>query len=399
MTQFYRVGTASISNNATAVIGTLTGWTNQVKPGDAITFDGGDSWHEIAAVGQDNVSLTLSQPYPKPSVTGGAYAIIRLSRQWGLASDLSASVADLLDEIEDRPDISVGSSAPTGGADGDVHFQKTGNDLLYRRKASGVWPAGFSLRGATPSAPNPNLLANGRFLINQRAFAGGALSTGSFGHDRWFSDSFLNYSVSNGQIIFQAGRMGQMIEPVLFGFRNLAGRQLTVSLWDPSVGFTVGINDQMSGITAGTGQRSVTLTVPQADTGRLKFTCVKQVSGPGSVTGMKVEVGDEATPWCPRDDWPLALYYYVTGMKVGGSGSASAAGQTQRAQTGVTFPIPMRAVPVVTGTFVAGSNSNPSGSLFIARLNRIGSVMGWPSSGSGSQYWDAAITLDAEITS
>ena len=38
-------------------------------------------------------------------------------------------------------------------------------------------------------AAHPNLLLNGDFQINQRGFAGGALSAGTYGFDRWKADA------------------------------------------------------------------------------------------------------------------------------------------------------------------------------------------------------------------
>jgi hypothetical protein len=95
---WYRQGTVSVANGSTAVVGTLTGWTNQARPEDAITFDGGSTWHEIASV-NNNTSITLAAPYAGTTVTGGAYAIQRLGRGHGLVTGLSVQVAALLAQI------------------------------------------------------------------------------------------------------------------------------------------------------------------------------------------------------------------------------------------------------------------------------------------------------------
>jgi hypothetical protein len=95
---WYRQGTVSVANGSTAVVGTLTGWTNQARPEDAITFDGGSTWHEIASV-NSNTSITLAVPYPGTTVSGGAYAIQRLGRGHGLVTGLSAQIATLLAQI------------------------------------------------------------------------------------------------------------------------------------------------------------------------------------------------------------------------------------------------------------------------------------------------------------
>lgn len=156
MTEFYRVGTASVTNGGTAVTGALTGWNNQVYPGDAITFDAGASWHEVASV-TDNTNLTLAVAYPGTTVSGGAYAIIRLSRRWGLASELATRVANLLDEVEQRSDVYLTDGAPAAtlgdDAPGAIAYDPDTN-TLYVREAGGSWDAGTSLVGpAGPTGP------------------------------------------------------------------------------------------------------------------------------------------------------------------------------------------------------------------------------------------------------
>lgn len=105
---WYRTGTVSVANGATAVTGTTTGFTSQAKAGDGITFDGGGKWYEIASV-TSNTALVLATAFAETSVTDGAYAIDRRSPKWTLASDLALQVADLLDQY------------PTPAGSGDAH--------------------------------------------------------------------------------------------------------------------------------------------------------------------------------------------------------------------------------------------------------------------------------------
>ena len=60
MSIWYRVGTVSVANGATAVTGSGTGWTNQVKEGDRIRFATGDRWYEVGATPTSNTALTLA---------------------------------------------------------------------------------------------------------------------------------------------------------------------------------------------------------------------------------------------------------------------------------------------------------------------------------------------------
>ncbi|MGO4666579.1 hypothetical protein [Bosea sp. 2RAB26] len=58
-----------------------------------------------------------------------------------------------------------------------------------------------------------NLLVNASFLVNQRAHAGGALTSGNFGYDRWKADTGgATYSVSGRAMTISAGTVVQVID-------------------------------------------------------------------------------------------------------------------------------------------------------------------------------------------
>jgi len=143
MTIWYRQGTVSVENGSTAVNGTLTGWLNQVKAGDGITFDDGGSWHEVASV-ESNTALTLATEYPGEAVSGAAYAIDRRSPQWSLASDLAVKVAALLGRIttvlltDGKPNDGIGN-------DGAIAFDPDAQ--LFYFKSGGAWDEGTSFKG------------------------------------------------------------------------------------------------------------------------------------------------------------------------------------------------------------------------------------------------------------
>jgi len=147
--RWYREGTAAVASGQTAVTGTLTGWTNQVRPGDFITFDAGASFHEVAAVGENNTALTLALPYPGSSASG-AYAVARVSPRWSLASDLAVRTADLLDQIEARVHVTASDGPPSndGAGLGDVHFERTSDLVRFYRHDGANWPAPLVLNGA-----------------------------------------------------------------------------------------------------------------------------------------------------------------------------------------------------------------------------------------------------------
>lgn len=87
--------TGSVANGATAVTGVTTAFLSQVKAEDAISFDGGGKWYEVASV-TDNTHLVLATAFAETTVSGGAVVVNRGGRRWSLTSDVAASVAELL---------------------------------------------------------------------------------------------------------------------------------------------------------------------------------------------------------------------------------------------------------------------------------------------------------------
>jgi len=139
-------------------------------------------------------------------------------------------------------------------------------DALIADRASGTvtLPAGLVVPSvnAGPLAGFRNLLINGDFAINQRGFAGGALAAGTYGHDRWKADAAgASYTVSAGTITLASGALVQVIESP-----RLAGIAVTLSLENPSADIGVDIAGETATITAGSGRRGVTLTIPSGST-------------------------------------------------------------------------------------------------------------------------------------
>lgn len=102
MARWNRTGSATVTNGSATVTGTLTAWLSTVKPADSITFDGGVTWYEAAAV-NSNTSLTLGSNYAGSSgtITGasGLFAINNTSPAWSRAGDLAYSYAQILERL------------------------------------------------------------------------------------------------------------------------------------------------------------------------------------------------------------------------------------------------------------------------------------------------------------
>lgn len=143
MARWYRDGTASVANGATAVTGSACAWATNVKPGDAIRFAGTDRLYEVESVAS-NTSLTLATAFAGTSVTGVAYEIQRMSTDHSLAASLSIRVGQLLDQ---KTMILSGSGPPTAdiGSAGAFYVDRTNAKWHYREVAG--WDAGLPYFG------------------------------------------------------------------------------------------------------------------------------------------------------------------------------------------------------------------------------------------------------------
>ena len=143
--QWYRTGTAAVTNGSTAVTGTLTAWVGNLREGDMFSADG-TIWNEIAAV-TDNTHITLRTPWL--GATGsGAYVTIPFTYEHSLGTEISQLLATY---ISQTIDIFSGSGVPSNtlGADNSRYFR---TDLpYYYIKSAGAWGSPINLTGPTGS--------------------------------------------------------------------------------------------------------------------------------------------------------------------------------------------------------------------------------------------------------
>lgn len=188
-----------------------------------------------------------------------------------------------------------------------------------------------------------NLLINGALTINQRGFAGGALGAGAYGFDRWKAGTGgCTVSVTSG-VVTLTGPLVQVIESP-----DLAGAMVTVSVEDPSGDLTARVNGVSGTITAGSGRRGVTLTVPGGSTGNVALT-LAPTSGSRTFARVQMERGPAPTTFERRPiGAELALcqrYCYVLAARA--VGSLQTAGATVYVRVG--FPVTLRAAPTISG--------------------------------------------------
>ncbi|CAN7507053.1 DUF2793 domain-containing protein [Bosea sp. LjRoot90] len=150
-------------------------------------------------------------------------------------------------------------------------------------------------------APRQNLLINGDFQINQRAFAGGALAAGAYGFDRWKAHTGgANISRNGFDLTLTSGAIRQIVEPALWGVSSFASTPLCMSVENLSGGNLDVMVGSVSGtITSGSGRRFVALTPAVGDTANLT---VQLVAAAGVVTfrAIKLEFGLTPSPWLAR---------------------------------------------------------------------------------------------------
>jgi hypothetical protein len=121
---WYRIGTASVTNNSDVVTGTNTYWGTQVKTGDIFVVDY-DTIYEIKTI-DSNTQITLSRPYEGATESDISYSIIRNFTSTTNA-DVATSLLSLLDNWQLREDELKAWMAGTvdGGPSNDGQYPLT----------------------------------------------------------------------------------------------------------------------------------------------------------------------------------------------------------------------------------------------------------------------------------
>lgn len=194
-------------------------------------------------------------------------------------------------------------------------------------------------------APQPNLLINGNFQLNQRAFAGGALTSGAYGYDRWKASGASSLSLSGQVLTLASGEIAQVVERAFWGHASLASTAMTLSVEAPSHDLSVAIGTATGTIPAGSGRRSVTLTTGAGDTGDITIKLARSGGGAVSFGQVKLELGTGATGWRrrPEEAWLAARYCHV--VRPGAAGVRLGAGlliDTGELSVCIPLPAPLR---------------------------------------------------------
>jgi Protein of unknown function (DUF2793) len=206
---------------------------------------------------------------------------------------------------------------------------------------------------------NANMLINGEFNINQRAFAGGALAQDVYGYDRWKAGTGgANLSVVSGTLTLTSGSILQPLEPEQWGLTSLAGQSLTISVQQPTAAVDVQIGGASGVIQSTTGRGSVTLTIPANAAGTLSLRLARSGAGAVSFRQVKLELGATATPWLARpltQEQLLAQRYYY---RMNGPLSLFLYAQATGNYFFNSLPLPvsMRTTPIVSRIVATSGN-------------------------------------------
>lgn len=142
--------TVSIANGSNEFTGTLTTFGVYTRPGDGISFDGGEKWYEVEALDgtTPNTKGTIVGTFAETSVVDGPVIIDNRSYRHQIPSDILEQLRRVLAA---QTDLFETSGAPSAllGADKSLAFDPDAR--VYYYKVDGVWGDPVSLGGADGS--------------------------------------------------------------------------------------------------------------------------------------------------------------------------------------------------------------------------------------------------------
>ncbi len=356
------------------------GWKAYVEAESTIVVFDGAQWLNISHFsklleGIDRLGIGAApDDLNRLSAKLNAALFAALSMEEGGTGDMrfvlnKSSAANVLSQLYQRGFSGRAETGLIGNDDFSIRVSPDGSrwiDALSidRETGVGTFPQGLS------NVPRPNLLINSSFLVNQRGFAGGVLAEGVYGFDRWKAGAggCTLTRAADGTITL-TGALDQVVDvahaSALAGATNLAGMALTLSVHDPSEPLPVVIGTKTATIPAGSGIRSATIILNEAETGHV--TVRLKPSGPCSFKHVKLESGPYPTPWIgePLDREELHCRRYYQTLPFIGSSPKILCAFGQRVASNIidiplVLPTPMRAAPTLETNGVTWVNASPT---------------------------------------
>lgn len=233
----------------------------------------------------------------------------------------------------------VGRAEIGTAGDDHLHVKMRGDDTVWR-EAIIVDRAGGTV--AFPATPfGENLLINGDFSINQRSFAGGALTAGQYGFDRWKAGAAgATLSVSGDIVTLSAGAITQTVEAgagpwgaMSLSVENLSGGALDVT-----------VNGATQTLAPGAGRRALSFDLSALGVASNCVVTLAPASGAVSFRRAKFAHGVFASAWSPRPravEIALCQRYF----QVWRGGAAIVAPAAAQGLAHGALPVAMRATP------------------------------------------------------
>jgi hypothetical protein len=249
----------------------------------------------------------------------------------------------------------------------------------------------------------PNLLINPEMLVNQRVFAGGALTAGDYGFDRWkASVGDANMSVTAaGVVTLASGGIEQIIENP-----GLASRRTVISAIMTSGTLSYDVEGETGSLT-GTGLQTDVIDIPGGSTGNITFKL--SVSGSTVFKNLKFET-DNYTPFVrnfiDKESVSCQRYYSKSYNQSVAPGTATSDGRSvsetwnvnssdHTALLSTRFPQLMRTGPTVILYDLAGN----SGKVTMAVGDNIaGTVQDESDSGFTGLGTNGAVDVDRKLS-
>lgn len=247
-------------------------------------------------------------------------------------------------------------------------------DFSIRVSADGsVWRDALRIDRATGAVAFPsgaaglrdtrNLLINPEASVNQRGFAGGALSAGAYGFDRWKGGpgGCTLTRAADGTLTLD-GALVQVVEQPA-----LAGRTVCLSVENPTGTVSVTVAGAAASIAAGSGRRAAAIEVPAGATGDVTVTLqgsgvsfARPVLSRGPLAGAYERLPASATlALCQRY---FAKTFAAGTAPAGNAGYGGALVSHAVVANAIPpvrwqYPVPMRAVPALAFYNPAAANA------------------------------------------
>jgi hypothetical protein len=358
-----------------------SGWRAYVEAEEALIVFNGSQWYDLGHFcnvidSLDRLGLgTAPDDLNRFSAKLNAALFAALGTDEGGSGDLrfvlnKSGTGNVLSQLYQRGFSGRAETGLIGNDNFSIRVSSDGSrwtDALAFEGSTGVgtFPQGLS------NVPRPNLLINSAFRVNQRGFAGGALTEGIYGFDRWKGGTggCTLTRAADGTITL-TGSLDQVVDVAhassLAGGANLGGATLTLSVKDPSASLPVVVGSKSATITAGSGRRSVTVTLGAGETGHITVRLAP--ASACSFKDVKLEAGSFPTPWvgeAPETEELRCRRYYQP-LPVSGSSPLILGALGQRLATNIieipiSLAVTMRGAPTLVTSAAAWAAVSPTG--------------------------------------